>query len=76
MKRPDAHLMEVDATRRKFLLVARGAGAIGAVAALMGRGAIAEAATAAAAASEAVEPAGGYRETEHIRNYYRCARYW
>ncbi|MDB5729306.1 MAG: formate dehydrogenase [Noviherbaspirillum sp.] len=75
MNRHDARIEEVDATRRKFLRAARGAGAIGAVAALMGRGAIAEAATVAIPATP--EPAGsGYRETEHIRNYYRCARYW
>jgi hypothetical protein len=74
MKRPDAHPGNVDGARRKFLLAARGAGAVGALAVLMGRGAIAEA---AAAVPAAPEPAGsGYRETDHIRNYYRCARYW
>lgn len=66
---------EVNQTRRKFLLVARGVGAVGAVAVLMGRSAAAEAAAVTVAPEEL--PAGsGYRETEHIRKYYYCASYW
>lgn len=61
--------------RRQFLREATGAGALGAVAVLFGKGAAAEAA--ALAAPPAADLAGGgYRETAHIRNYYRSARYW
>ena len=58
-----------DAKRRRFLL-AFGAGAAGA----------ASASALAAAPAAIVEPAGatpaseGYRETEHVRNYYATTR--
>lgn len=73
MKKPG--LEQAGITRRAFLHVARGAGALGALALLMGRNTGAEAVTEVAAGTD--PPAtGGYRETEHIRKYYRCARYW
>ena len=63
----------VDPRRRGFLRAAGGAGALGALAAVAG-----QAPAAAVAASPALDPAGdvGYHETEHIRQYYRTARYW
>ena len=62
----------VDLRRRGFLRAAGGAGALGALAAAAGQ------AAAPVAAPVAVEPAAyvGYHETEHIRQYYRSARYW
>jgi hypothetical protein len=64
----------VDRARRGFLRAAGGAGALGALAAA-GQ---APAATPAAVPEPAAEPAkpAGYHETEHIRQYYRTARYW
>lgn len=60
-----------DPGRRYFLLAASGAGALGAIALLAGRGAASGAAAQAVPAS-----ARGYHETEHIRSYYRTASYW
>jgi hypothetical protein len=40
----------------------------------MRRVAVVEAAPVATAQEDL--PAGGYRETEHIRKYYYCAAYW
>ncbi|MDB5920122.1 MAG: formate dehydrogenase [Massilia sp.] len=78
-KRMDKHKhkdkdQSVDPKRRGFLRAAGGAGALGALAAVAGQ---ATAATPAAAPATA-EPAAsvGYHETEHIRQYYRTARYW
>jgi hypothetical protein len=65
---------KVDYARREFLNATKGIGAIGAIAVLMGRTATVEAATVPPASAE--PPSGGYRETEHIRKYYYCARYW
>lgn len=64
--------------RRDFLKAAKGAGALGAVAVLAGRGATVQAAPVAPVAPvvDVAEQGSGYRETEHIRNYYRTARYW
>ncbi len=62
-----------DRKRRRFLAAAGGAGALGTLAALSAES------TAAAAPVAAPAPAAtpsGYRETEHIRKYYRSARYW
>jgi hypothetical protein len=68
-------LVAPDLKRRKFLMAARGAGTLGAIAALVGRSTSAEAAAVAPAPTD--PPAQrGYHETEHIRNYYRTARYW
>lgn len=66
---------KVNQARREFLNAAKGVGAIGAIAVLMGRTATAKA---VAAPPTPAEPptGGGYRETEHIRKYYYCARYW
>lgn len=63
----------VNPTRRSFLRAAGGAGALGALAAVA-----AEATAAPAVVPVAAEPAAqaGYHETEHIRQYYRTARYW
>jgi hypothetical protein len=66
---------KVNHARREFLNTAKGVGAIGAVAVLMGRTSAVEAATAPPASAEP-PTGGGYRETEHIRKYYYCARYW
>jgi hypothetical protein len=65
---------QVNTARRDFLRVTGSAGAIGAVAVLMRRVAVVEAAPVATAQEDL--PAGGYRETEHIRKYYYCAAYW
>ncbi len=63
----------VDKKRRGFLRAAGGAGALGALAVV--------ASDAPAATPVAVAPAPdakpvGYHETEHIRQYYRTAKYW
>lgn len=66
---------KIDLARRGFLHAAGGAGALGAIAVLMGKDLTVKTAPSVAAA-EAAPDGGGYRETEHIRKYYRCARYW
>ena len=60
-----------DATRRRFLAAAAGAGALGTLAALSGPVVAAEAPPPAPIAQPS-----GYHETDHTRNYYRTARYW
>lgn len=60
-----------DVKRRRFLAAASGAGALGTLAVLAGP----------VAAAQATPPTpeakpGGYHETDHIRDYYRTARYW
>jgi len=60
--------------RRDFLQAAKGAGMLSALAVLLGKGAAVEMAMAEAAPLDAISE--GYRETEHIRKYYRCAAYW
>jgi hypothetical protein len=64
----------VDPMRRSFLRAAGGAGALGALATVAGEAPAAP----VAAVAPAAEPAKqlGYHETEHIRQYYRTARYW
>jgi hypothetical protein len=62
-----------DRSRRSFLTTATGAGALGALALLSGSSATAEV---VAKVTPAEPVATGYRETEHIRQYYRSARYW
>lgn len=64
----------VDPKRRGFLRAAGGAGALGALAVVAGQAPAAPVAVAPAAAAPAAQL--GYRETEHIRQYYRTARYW
>jgi hypothetical protein len=64
----------VDPARRGFLRAAGGAGALGALAVAAGQAQAAPAAVPEAAPAEA-KPTG-YHETEHIRQYYRTARYW
>jgi hypothetical protein len=64
----------VNRGRREFLAAMKGAGMVGAIAVLAGKSAAIEVAALAPGAPE--PPGGGYRETEHIRKYYRCARYW
>ena len=73
MKKKD--LEPTGRARRAFLKTAQGAGALGALAIFAGRSITVEAAELVPAAPEP-EPDSGYRETEHIRNYYRTARYW
>lgn len=63
-----------DESRRAFLKAARGAGALGVLAAAAASGA-AEAAPPPESAAAAPE-AKGYRVTEHIQKYYSTARYW
>lgn len=60
-----------DVKRRHFLAAASGAGVLGTLAVLAG----------SAAAAQATPPTPqakphGYHETDHIRDYYRTARYW
>lgn len=60
-----------DVKRRRFLAAAGGAGALGTLAVL----------AVPVFAAEAPPPAptaqpSGYHETDHIREYYRTARYW
>jgi hypothetical protein len=64
----------VDRARRGFLRAAGGAGALGALALAAGK-APAAPPVAPAPVAEPARPAG-YHETEHIRQYYRTARYW
>jgi hypothetical protein len=64
----------VDPKRRGFLRAAGGAGALGALAVVAGQAPAAPAVAAPAAAEPAAD--AGYHETEHIRQYYRTARYW
>lgn len=64
----------VDATRRSFLRAAGGAGALGALAVVAGEAPAAEVAALPQSAAAATQ--AGYHETEHIRQYYRTARYW
>jgi hypothetical protein len=59
-----------DPARRNFLKAAP----LGALAVVAGSAPAAEAAPAPAAPKP--QAPGGYHETEHIRNYYRTARYW
>lgn len=69
---------KTDGGRRWFLGAAGGAGALGAFAILFGKGiASAPALPQVPLAEPEPEPSGrGYRETEHVRQYYRSARYW
>lgn len=59
-----------DPRRRGFLKALP----LGALAAAVGGATAAE--PAASAAPAAAPQASGYRETEHIRRYYRTAAYW
>ena len=63
----------VNPTRRSFLRAAGGAGALGALAAVASDAGAAPV-VAAPVAVEAKQ--AGYHETEHIRQYYRTAKYW
>jgi hypothetical protein len=67
--------IHVDQKRRQFLIAARGAGALGAVAVLFGKGVKVQAAPPQQVA-EGEASRSGYHETEHIRKYYRSAGYW
>ncbi|MFC0133057.1 formate dehydrogenase [Massilia eurypsychrophila] len=64
----------INPTRRSFLRAAGGAGALGALAAVAAETGAAPDVVAPVAAAPA-KPSG-YHETEHIRQYYRTARYW
>lgn len=61
--------------RRQFLGTAKSAGLLGAAFALLGRGAAADAPSAAGQAAAAPHD-GSYHETEHIRKYYASARFF
>lgn len=66
---------KLDGSRRSFLGAAGGLGALGALAVMFGKGA----ASVPLPLPAALPPdslARGYRETEHVRKYYRSARYW
>jgi hypothetical protein len=65
---------KMNTMRRKFLLLAGCAPAIG-VAALIGRSPEIDAAPVNAPAADP-PVSSGYHETEHIRKYYYCARYF
>jgi hypothetical protein len=65
----------VDRARRGFLRAAGGAGALGALAVAAGQVTAAPPPVAPEPAAEPAKPVG-YHETEHIRQYYRTARYW
>jgi hypothetical protein len=65
----------VDPKRRGFLRAAGGAGALGALAAVAAQAPAASAVTSPPVAAAPVADVG-YHETEHIRQYYRTARYW
>jgi len=60
-------------SRRQFLKTAVAAGAAGAATAAIARGVVSAPQEAAAEAQAA--PPRGYEETEHVRNYYHCARF-
>lgn len=60
-----------DPRRRGFLKALP----LGALAAAVGGAGAAEP-VASAAPTPATQASGGYRETEHIRRYYRTAAYW
>jgi hypothetical protein len=66
-------LKQVDRRRRAFLRAAGGAGALGTLAVLS---APAEAQPVTATPAPEAAHSKGYHETDHIRNYYRTARYW
>ena len=70
----DQQTKAVDKKRRVFLRAAGGAGALGALAAVASDAPAAAAPAAAAPAPEA--RSAGYHETDHIRQYYRTAKYW
>ncbi|TCS35980.1 secreted protein [Paucimonas lemoignei] len=72
----DKQSEQVDGRRRRFLNAAKGAGALGAIAVLFGKGAAAPTLPQQQAKADDKQPDGGYHETEHIREYYRSARYW
>ena len=64
----------IDPRRRNFLRAAGGAGALATLATVSGQSAAVPAAVAPVATAQAVQT--GYHETEHIRQYYRTAKYW
>src|SRR5690606_6004393 len=68
--KPQRAATQPDGKRRRFLL---SLGAGGASAAVAGVAAGAGAATPADAAPESTS--SGYRETQHVRNYYRSAKF-
>lgn len=64
-----------DPRRRFFLRAAGGAGALATLATVASDNTVAAPVAAAPVLAAAAEPAG-YHETEHIRQYYRTAKYW
>jgi hypothetical protein len=60
--------------RREFLAAAKGVGVLGAIALLAGKGTAVDGAAVMADTMDE-SPDSGYRETEHIRKYYRSTRY-
>jgi hypothetical protein len=68
-------LDQASQARREFLLAGTSAGVLGAIAVLIRRSTAVDEAMAAPAPIDSAT-GSGYRETEHIRKYYHCARYW
>lgn len=64
-----------DPRRRFFLRAAGGAGALATLATVASDSGVPATAVAAPVLTAAAEPAG-YHETDHIRQYYRTAKYW
>jgi hypothetical protein len=64
-----------DPRRRLFLRAAGGAGALATMATVAGESAAVAPAPQPAVLAAAAAPVG-YHETEHIRQYYRTAKYW
>jgi hypothetical protein len=66
----------IDPRRRLFLRAAGGAGALATVATVAGESTAAPSVTVPPVAAAATAAPAGYHETDHIRQYYRTAKYW
>jgi len=66
----------IDPRRRLFLRAAGGAGALATVATVAGESTAAPSVAASPVTVAAAAEPAGYHETEHIRQYYRTAKYW
>ncbi len=70
----DKKAATIDPRRRNFLRAAGGAGALATMATVSGQSVAIPAVAAPVVQAEAAP--SGYHETEHIRQYYRTAKYW